>query len=74
MSTGALVAPRNTTQQQLDELVEVTCLPYVQRAVVKVQGLYMEQVRYVVERAPRTALLVDHEKSSQQTVRVPRLG
>lgn len=57
-ATGALKAPAKVTQEQLDELVDVTCLPYVQRAVVKVQGLCLEQVRYVAERAPRTALLI----------------
>lgn len=75
-ATGALQAPGKVTQEQLDELVEVTCLPYVQRAVVRVQGLCQEQVRYVADRAPRTArlILVDRQGCSQQTVRASRLG
>lgn len=74
-STGALQAPRRTTQQQLDELVEVTGLPYVQRAVVKVQGPSLEQIEYVAERAPKTALfiLVDPLMKSQQTIRPGRI-
>jgi hypothetical protein len=75
-ATGALQAPPRVTQEQLDELVDVTCLPYVQRAVVRVQGLCQEQVRYIAERAPRTArfVLVDRQGCSQQTVRASRLG
>ncbi|MGY4541142.1 hypothetical protein ACVWY0_001051 [Arthrobacter sp. UYNi723] len=74
-SNDVLVAPPAATQQQLDELVAVTRLPYVQRAVVKIQGLCLEQIRYVAERAPKTALfiLVDPLTSSQQTIRVPRI-
>lgn len=75
-TTGALQAPGKVTQDQLDELIDVTCLPYVQRAVVRVQGLCQEQVNYVADRAPRTALLilVDRQGCSQQTVRASRLG
>lgn len=75
-ATGALQAPPKVTQDQLDELVDVTTLPYVQRAVVRVQGLCQEQVRYVADRAPRTAvlILVDRQGCSQQTVRASRLA
>ncbi|GAB13075.1 hypothetical protein ARGLB_035_00400 [Arthrobacter globiformis NBRC 12137] len=38
--------------------MEATGLPYVQRAVLKVQGLSLEQVEYIVERASRTALFI----------------
>lgn len=71
-STGALQAPAQTTQRQLDELVEVAHLPYVQRAVVKVQGLSLEQIGYVAEHTPKTALfvLVDPVRKSQQTIGV----
>jgi hypothetical protein len=74
--TGALQAPARATQAQLDELAVVTWLPYVQRAVMKIQGLCLEQVRYVAARAPKTIriVLVDRQESSQQTVCVPRLG
>jgi hypothetical protein len=73
-STGALQAPAKTIPRQLDDLAEVTGLPYVQRAVLKVQGLSMEQIEYVAERASRTALfiLVDPLMKTQQTIRVPR--
>jgi hypothetical protein len=75
-SEDVLQAPRAATQAQLDELVAVTRLPYVQRAVLKIQGLCLEQIRYVAERAPQTVLfvLVDPLVKSQQTIRVPRLG
>lgn len=75
VSTGALQAPKQRTQQQLDELVEVTRLPYVQRALLKVQGLSLEEIGYVAERAPRTALfvLVDPLTTSQRTIRVPHI-
>ncbi|MET3934855.1 hypothetical protein [Arthrobacter sp. OAP107] len=71
-STGALQAPTKATQRQLDELVEVARLPYVQRALVKVQGVSLEQIVYVAERAAKTALfvLVDPVRKSQQTIRV----
>lgn len=74
-STGALQAPRHTNQQQLDDLVEVTGLPYVQRAVLKVQGLSVEQIEYIAEHAPKTALfiLVDPLMKSQQTIRPGRI-
>jgi hypothetical protein len=35
-----------------------TRLPYVQRAVLKIQGLCLEQIRYIAERAPQTVLFV----------------
>jgi hypothetical protein len=72
--TGALQAPAKTTRRQLDDLVEVTGLPYVQRAVLKVQGLSIEQIEYVAESASKTALfvLVDPLLKSQQGVRVTR--
>lgn len=75
-SNDVLQAPPATTQEQLDELVTVTRLPYVQRAVLKIQGLCLEQIRYIAERAPQTVLfvLVDPLAKSQQTIRVPRLG
>jgi hypothetical protein len=74
-STGALQAPARATQRQLDERVEVTRLPYVQRALVKVQGVSLEQIVYVAERAPKTALFVrvDPVRKSQQTIRVAHL-
>jgi hypothetical protein len=74
-SNDVLEAPLAATQQQLDELVAATRLPYVQRAVVKIQGLRLDQIRYVAEHAPKTALfiLVDPLTSSQQTIRVPRI-
>lgn len=74
-TNDALQAPRAATQQQLDELVAATRLPYVQRAVLKVQGLCLEQMHYIADRAPGTMLfiLVDPLTKRQQTVRVPRL-
>ncbi|MDQ0618096.1 hypothetical protein [Arthrobacter globiformis] len=74
-STGALQAPAKATVRQLGQLVEVTRLPYVQRAVLKVQGLSIEQIEYVAERASRTALfiLVDPVMKTQQTIRVPSI-
>jgi hypothetical protein len=75
-SNDALQAPPGPTQVQLDELVAATRLPYVQRAVLKIQGLCLDQIRYIAERAPQTVLfvLVDPLAKSQQTIRVPRLG
>lgn len=75
-STGALQAPKQATRQQLDELVAVTRLPYVQRAALKIQGLCLEQLKYVAQCSPKTIVLihVDPLMKSQQTVRVPRLG
>lgn len=75
-SNDVLQAPPSATLEQLDELVAATRLPYVQRAVLKIQGLCLEQIRYVAERAPQTVLfvLVDPLTQSQQTIRVPRLG
>lgn len=75
-SDDVLQAPPAATQAQLDELVTATRLPYVQRAVLKVQGLCLEQIRYIAERAPQTVIfvLVDPLVKSQQTIRVPRLG
>jgi hypothetical protein len=75
-SNDALQAPVQPTQEQLDELVAATRLPYVQRAVLKIQGLCLEQIRYIAERAPQTMLfvLVDPLAKSQQTIRVPRVG
>lgn len=74
-SNDVLQAPKAATQDQLDDLITVTRLPYVQRAVVKIQGLCLEQIRYVAERAPRTArfVLVDPKMGSQQTIRVNEL-
>ena len=73
--SNVLQAPTAATQDQLDELIAVTRLPYVQRAVMKIQGLCLEQIRYVAERAPRTVLfiLVDERSGSQQTIRVNEL-
>jgi len=75
-SGDTLQAPKAATQAHLDELVTATRLPYVQRAVLKIQGLCLEQIRYIAERAPHTALfvLVDPLAKSQQTIRVPRAG
>ena len=75
-SSDALQAPAQTTRQQLDELVEATRLPYVQRSQLKVQGLSPEQLGYVAERAPQTVrfVLVDPLVKSQQIIRVPRLA
>lgn len=75
-SGDTLQAPKSPTREQLDELVTATRLPYVQRAVLKIQGLCLEQIRYIAERAPQTVLfvLVDPLAKSQQTIRVPRLG
>lgn len=75
VSTGALQAPKQRTQQQLDELVVVTRLPYVQRALVKVLGLSLEEIGYVAERAPQTVrfILVDPLTKSQRTIRAPRI-
>lgn len=74
-SNDVLEAPRAATQQQLDELVAATRLPYVQRAVLKIQGLCLEQIQYVAERAPKTVLfiLVDPLAKSQRTIRVSRI-
>lgn len=74
-STGALQAAAKTSQQQLDEPIEVTRLPYVQRALVKVQGVSLEQIGYVAEGAPKTAMfvLVAPLMKSQQTIRVTRI-
>jgi hypothetical protein len=73
--TDTLQAPVQTTRQELDELVEVTRLPYVQRAVLRIQGLSLEQIEYVAERAPRTILLilVDPLTTGQQTIRRARI-
>lgn len=75
-STDVLQAPPAATREQLDELVAATRLPYVQRAVLKIQGLCLEQIRYIAERAPQTVVLVlvDTRAGSLQTIRVPRLG
>lgn len=75
-SADALQAPEQITREQLDELVEATRLPYVQRAVLKVQGLSAEQVSYVAERAPKTVrfVLVDPLGLNQRVIRVPRLA
>lgn len=75
-SNDALQAPSAATRAQLDELIKATRLPYVQRAVLKIQGLCLEQIRYIAEHAPQTVLfiLVDPLAKSQQTIRVPRLG
>lgn len=69
-------APKAPTQEHLDELVTATRLPYVQRAVLKIQRLCLEQIRYIAERAPQTVLfiLVDPLTGSLQPIRVPRLG
>lgn len=74
--TAALQAPTKVTQQQLDELIEVTRLPYVQRAVITVQGLSLAELEYVTERAPRTArfVLLDTQTMHRQTVRTPRIS
>ncbi|MCB5280590.1 hypothetical protein [Arthrobacter sp. ES1] len=73
-SEDVLQAPVAATEAQLDELVTATRLPYVQRAVLKIQGLCLEQMRYIAERAPQTVLfvLVDPLAKSQQTIRAPR--
>jgi hypothetical protein len=75
-SGDVLQAPMAATREQLDELVAATRLPYVQRAVLKIQGLCQEQIRYIAERAPQTVLfvLVDPRAKSQQTIRIPRVG
>jgi hypothetical protein len=75
-SGDALGAPKAATQAQLDELAAATRLPYVRRAVLKVQGLSLEQLQHVAERAPLTMrlVLVDPLTGGQRTVRVPRRG
>ncbi|MEO3931377.1 hypothetical protein WMO79_00995 [Micrococcaceae bacterium Sec7.4] len=75
-SGDTLQAPKAATQAQLDELVTATRLPYVQRAVLKLQGLCVDQIQYIAARAPQTVLfvLVDPLAKSQQTIRAPRLG
>lgn len=54
---------------------DLTRLPYVQRALVKVQGVSLEQIVYVAGRAPKTALFVrvNPVRKSQQTMRVAHL-
>lgn len=76
VSTDALRAPADTTTQQLDELVKATHLPYVQRAVLKVQGLSWEECQYVTARSPKTMrfISVDALMKSQRTIRVPRIA
>jgi hypothetical protein len=73
---SVLVAPRIVTEQQLDDLVSMTHLPYAQRAVLRIQGLTLEQLTHVGQRAPRTALLihVDPATKTQQRIRAASIG
>lgn len=75
-STGALRGPAQPTTEQLDELVAATRLPYVRRALLEVQGICPEQMRYLAERAPESLRLVllDPVTQGRQAIRVPRLG
>lgn len=75
-SADALTAPSGVTKEQLDDLIQATHLPYVQRALLKLRGLNRRQAEYVAARAPRTAsiVLVDPQSHSWQRVRAPRIG
>lgn len=75
-SADALTAPAPVTDGQLDELVRATHLPYVRRALLKLQGLDRAQAEYVAARAPRTAsiVLVDPQVNGWQAIRVPFPG
>lgn len=74
-SSDALVPVGHPSQAQLDELVAATRLPYVQRAVLRLQGLCAEQIKYIAERSPETLRIigVDSGSQSQQVIRVARI-
>lgn len=73
--SGALIAPAGAAVEHLDDLVKATRLPYVQRAILRLQGMGKEQAEYVAERAPRTVRIVldDPLEKSSRVVRAPRL-
>jgi hypothetical protein len=73
---GALVAPDLVTTEHLDDLVNATRLPYVQRAVLRLQGVSKEQAEYIAIRAPRTVRLVleDPREYRRTVVRAPRFS
>ena len=72
-STEALKAPADVRPEQLDDLIRVTHLPYMQRALLKVQDLAREQAEYVTARAPQTMriVLVDPCEGSARVIRTP---
>ena len=74
-SSDALKTSGHPTQDQLDELVAATRLPYVQRAVLRLQGLCLEQLKYIAERAPETVRVINVDPGSQgqQVIRVARI-
>lgn len=74
--SGALVAPSAVTADHLDDLVTATRLPYVQRAILRLQGLTKEQAESVAARAPQSLRLVLENPSttSRQTIRTHRFA
>lgn len=73
---GALVAPNQVTDEHLDDLILATRLPYVQRAILRLQGLSKEQGEYIVLRAPRTVRLIleNPNEGRRMVVRAPRIA
>jgi hypothetical protein len=54
---GAIAAPEQPTEADLDALIAGLYLPYVMRACVTVTGLSAEQLQHVVGQAPDTLRL-----------------
>lgn len=67
--TGALVAPDLVTTEHLDDLVNATRLPYVQRAILRLQGLSKEQGR-----VHRTVCTKDRPPRPGEPSRIPADG
>lgn len=71
-SSGALVAPRNLTDQQINNLATATSLPYMSRAVLYLQGLTPEQGRQLRAKAASSILLFHLDPATKSSTRLSR--
>lgn len=72
-ASGTLKAPENVTESELERLVQVTRLPYVQRAALRLMNMTPGHAHYVAERAPTTIriTLIEPHINGQRIVRMP---
>lgn len=69
-NTSSLMAPQNLSGDYMSTLVEVTHLPYIQRAILRIQGLPYEELQQLAQLAPSTITLFHRSAITTAQLRV----